>query len=986
MVRRVGSSGQDVLRGSLLDDIILGLSNDDILFGLAGNDRLFGGDGTDRMFGADGNDLFRGGAGNDVAVGGAGNDRIFGDDGNDTLRGGDGNDVVRGGVGDDRIFGDAGDDNLAGGTGDDFIRGGEGNDRLLGQAGADRLIGDAGDDTLLGGSGADRLEGGTGSDRLLGGTDNDTLFGGDDNDTLSGQSGDDTLSGGAGIDSAQFSGPIADYDIVQVGPDLQVTHARGTMLDGTDLVLADVERLVFQDVTLDLTSNSPPTAADDTATTDEDTGLVVATSVLDNDFDLEASVNLQTLVVSEVNGNPADVGNQITLTSGALLTVNADGTYEYDPNGVFDFLPAGSSDTDTFVYTVSDGSGGTSTATVTVTVTGVNDGPAVANATINAPGTENGPVAAVDLLQDVTDAEGDALAVDALAQTAGRTGVHSLVGNTIVVDTSAFDDLALGQTETLTFTYNVIDGNGGILARTLNLEITGTNDAPLAGAVINAAASEDGPATAFDLLTGATDVDLPADTLTATNLQPVSGPALAVPASIVANQLVIDMTQSTFQGLAAGETVDLAFTFDVSDGLLTDGSAIIVTVTGTNDAPTVNAALADTTATEDAPFVFTVDPSTFDDVDGDALTLTAQLSGGGALPAWLTFDAVNGVFSGTPANGDVGTLSIDVTASDGTASVTDTFDVVISGVNDAPVADLDAATVAQDAALVLNVLANDSDEEDTGGVLGMTGTVTTFTIGASTANAGDTITLANGAVVSIEANGDVTLTQNDAFDGLDDGDSETIAFAYTVSDTGGLTATSAGAITVTGTNDGPVVTTPELVSGAEDTVLSGLIDASDVDGDTLTYVLGGTAATNGTAVVNADGTYTYTPNADFNGSDTFTVDVSDGLVTETVTVNVTVNAVNDAPVAVDDTAAVSEGDAVFSGSVATNDSDIETAAANLIYALVAAAPAGLTFNADGTFAFAPADAAYDGLAVGETLDVVAAYTVTDDDATTPLSA
>ncbi|WP_299418059.1 Ig-like domain-containing protein, partial [uncultured Sulfitobacter sp.] len=73
--------------------------------------------------------------------------------------------------------------------------------------------------------------------------------------------------------------------------------------------------------------------------------------------------------------------------------------------------------------------------------------------------------------------------------------------------------------------------------------------------------------------------------------------------------------------------------------------------------------------------------------------------------------------------------------------------------------------------------------------------------------------------------------------------------------------------------------------------------ASDVDGDTLAYAVG-TDATNGSVVVDATtGAYTYTPNADFNGTDSFVVTVSDGAGGQTtITVGVTVNPVNDAPV------------------------------------------------------------------------------------------
>ena len=83
------------------------------------------------------------------------------------------------------------------------------------------------------------------------------------------------------------------------------------------------------------------------------------------------------------------------------------------------------------------------------------------------------------------------------------------------------------------------------------------------------------------------------------------------------------------------------------------------------------------------------------------------------------------------------------------------------------------------------------------------------------------------------------------------------------------------------------ITTPE------DTPISGRVKAYDVDGDPLTFSKG-TNPANGTVTVNPDGTYTYTPNKDFNGTDSFTYQASDGsLATAPATVSITVNALND---------------------------------------------------------------------------------------------
>ena len=105
-----------------------------------------------------------------------------------------------------------------------------------------------------------------------------------------------------------------------------------------------------------------------------------------------------------------------------------------------------------------------------------------------------------------------------------------------------------------------------------------------------------------------------------------------------------------------------------------------VTDGGNNDtAPVLANALDDQKADADTPFSFTVPAGAFTDPNGDALTYSATLQGGGGLPNWLSFNAATGTFSGTPGQGDVGTLAVVVTASDGTESASDTFEIVIGG-------------------------------------------------------------------------------------------------------------------------------------------------------------------------------------------------------------------------------------------------------------------------------------------------------------------
>ena len=122
-----------------------------------------------------------------------------------------------------------------------------------------------------------------------------------------------------------------------------------------------------QTVTLTINGeNDDPVAVTDTSLTDENSPLIM--DLLANDSDVDAS---DTLMVIQINGVGIAVGETVTLTSGAAVTLNADGTVTYNPLDAFaNDLDAGDSDTDTFDYTIGDGNGGTATATATVTIVG----------------------------------------------------------------------------------------------------------------------------------------------------------------------------------------------------------------------------------------------------------------------------------------------------------------------------------------------------------------------------------------------------------------------------------------------------------------------------------------------------------------------------------------------------------------------------------------------------------------------------------------
>jgi hypothetical protein len=282
------------------------------------------------------------------------------------------------------------------------------------------------------------------------------------------------------------------------------------------------------------------------------------------------------------------------------------------------------------------------------------------------------------------------------------------------------------------------------------------------------------------------------------------------------------------------------------------------------------------------------------DPDGDSLSVS-----GVSIPLHGTATYTASYVFYTPDPDYTGADQFNYTVSDGHGgSDSATVFVTVTSANDPPVAGDDTATVSEDSSgNLLDVLGNDVDPD------------------------GDALTIVS---VSIPSHGSVTTDGNYTYYTPDVNYHGADQFNYTVSDGNGGSDSALVNVTVTGVNDPPVAV-DDYVSVAEDSSnnqLDVLVNDNDVDGDGLTIVsvtgLGnGSASTNGLYVF-------YTPDPDFNGADSFSYTVIDGMGgSDNATVFVTVTGVNDPPVAYDDVVSVVEDSVDNQLDVLVNDVDID---------------------------------------------------------------
>ncbi|WP_167736206.1 Ig-like domain-containing protein [Nocardioides sp. 503] len=482
-----------------------------------------------------------------------------------------------------------------------------------------------------------------------------------------------------------------------------------------------------------------------------------------------------------------------------------------------------------------------------------------------------------------------------------------------------------------TFTYLVTDGHGGVDTANVTITVTTPNGAPVAlGDSVTVA--EGGTATT--LTGGATsvltnDTDPEGDVLTAVL---VTGPT---------NGTLTLNANGTFGYTHHGsETTSDSFTYRTSDGTaLSNVVPVTVTVTPVNDPP-VAVGDAYSVAEDSVLTVTAANKVTLNDTDAESSALTAVLVSGPSHGT-LTLNA-DGTFTYTPQAGYDGADSFTYRADDGSSSSNvATVSLTVTEVDDAPVAVGDSFIVAEG------------------------GTATTLTGGATSVLTNDTDPegdVLTAVLVTGPTNGTLMLNANGTFGYTHDGSETTSdSFTYLASDETSSSNTVTVSVTVTPVNDAPVAV-GDVYSVAEDSVLTVTaankvtLNDTDAESSALTAVLV-SGPSHGTLTLNADGTFTYTPQGGYDGADSFTYRADDGSDgSNVVTVTLTVTGVNDAPVAVGDAYSVAE-DSVLTvtaaDKVTLNDTDAD---GDALTTTVASAPVHgtLSLNPDGTFVYTPA--------------------------------
>ena len=778
------------------------------------------------------------------------------------------------------IIGADGNDSLTGTFVDDAvdeIYGGDGDDTLAGAIGNDELFGELGNDILRGGIGEDKLDGGDGNDNLNGGRGDDLLTGGKGNDTLDGGV---NLFSFADNDSASYSGTFAEYDIeFLVDDSVRITDSINSR-DDIDL-LNGIEKALFTDKTANLRP-----------------GLDIA-FVIDTTGSMGSSINA---VKSSANQIINSIFDSALNSRIAVVGYNDPGT-----NTFLSFTDQPS---------IEDRKSAARSAINSVGASGGGDFPEAVNAglirALNGGAGEwradasarriilfgDAPPKDTDLRDQVLSLAAGADVSTPTVVASASTSIEPLSFASLSIDgdieTSRLsDDLAM-----TTFALESTDAEGSTV--TVPVEIftiliggdasTRADFESLAtatsGQAFSASASGlvDSIIEIIETPTGlyfTTDEDTSVVIQSAELLNNDTGEILSLveinssfngTAVINANGNVEFTPDANFNGKAS-------FDYTVTNGTDTNTRFADVVVDPINDTPLI---ANNDTATTDEDTSITILASDLFANDNNDDKRQSLISG------------ITNLVNGTAAiNGDgniefisdvefSGIASFDYTVSDGFESDTASIEIEVKPINDAPtvINDIIDTAIDEDTSVIIlatELLSNDSDVDGDNLTI----------VGVDNPTSGNAI---------INDSGNIEFIPDANFNGK-------ASFDYIVTD-GTDTATASVEVTVNPIND-VLIANDDTFTTDEDTsitIKASELFANDVNDDfeKSLSIFEVTNPVNGTVVLSSNGNVQFTPDTNFNGIANFDYTVTDGTDIETTSVEVIVNAVNDAPIAVRD--------------------------------------------------------------------------------------
>ncbi|EEZ85779.1 conserved hypothetical protein [Vibrio harveyi 1DA3] len=725
------------------------------------------------------------------------------------------------------------------------------------------------------------------------------------------------MEGDVLIDSVSYSG---NDGVLEINGDGTYTFSPNENFSGEvslDVVVVDEEGAT-DSTTAGITVievNDPPIAGPTAYTIDEDQVLTFSESqVLLNASDVEGDVELVGISYDGPDG---------------IFSVNGDGTCSFAPNENFN----GQVQLD---VTIRDEDGAEVDTYITVDVLPINDAPVSGNLAYSVDEDNSITLSQEQLLAQASDVEGDSLTASNLVVDGDATVTANDDGSfTITPDANFNGDIDI--------TFDINDGSDTIVA-TADLTVNPVNDLPQPEDQAFTI-GEDGVLTFTDqdLLDGATDID--GDDLSVEGVTYTG-----------ADGVLTDNGDGTYS-FAPNENFngDVNFTFDVSDGTDTVTANIDVSVTPENDPPVAGS--TSYTGHEDNSITISDEQllANSSDIEGDVSVDSVSYSGADGVFQ----DNGDGTYTFSPNENFNGEVSLDVVVvdEDGATDST-TAGITVLEVNDPPIAGATSYSVNEDEVITISseqLLANASDVE---------GEVAIDSVSYS---GSDGIFTDNG-------DGTFSFAPNENFNG-------DVSLDVVVTDEDGATVATNANIDVLPVNDAPVsgdlaysVDEDGSITLSQEQLLA---QAGDVDGDDLT-ASNLTVDGNATVVANDDGSFTITPDADFNGDIDLSFDITDGDATIQATADLTVNPVNDLPT-VGQPQFVTQEDTSFTFTeeqLLQNADDID--GDNLTVENVASDSGTLVDNGDGTYTFAPNEN-FDG-------NVNVTFDVNDGTATVPAEA